>query len=140
MIFNFVKWTYFDQQYVPYPKQWEAFNKLLTPQQFAEIAEYINQQINSTVPDAQGRIVFCTSWDIHPGKDWSVTPLDHLYQAVGNEDQAKLWYGQFVWHVVQRRAESFGTQRIDVFHDPEHPAGLHYFTIPPQVVVSLPHG
>jgi hypothetical protein len=77
----------------------------LAPEDFDRIKDALNEYINTT---GRGEVI-TTSWI--PGADWTDTPYQPIYEAVGqNWDSARFFFGLIVWNVMMDRPEpwSFG--------------------------------
>ena len=96
--------------------------KNLSPADFRQIADALNQHINTI---GNGEII-TTSWI--PGADWTNTPYEPIYQAVDEDWQsARLFYGLVVWRVMMDRPDLWSFGRYP--KNPGETIGLTYFRV-----------
>jgi hypothetical protein len=77
----------------------------LAPADFDRICDALNQYIDTQ----GGGEIITSSWI--PGADWTGTPFEPIYVAVGEDwEMARFFYGLIVWNVMMNRSEtwSFG--------------------------------
>jgi hypothetical protein len=94
----------------------------LAPADFENVCEALNEYT-----DNQGRGEIATSSWI-PGADWTPTPYQPIYEAVGRDwDLARFFFGLIVWHVFLNRPETWSFGRYP--KTPGEPIGLTYFRV-----------
>jgi hypothetical protein len=92
--------------------------------QFDNAAEgIIRAALNQVFDDAatSGAVVYSSAI---PGKDWTDTPYDPIYKMLGDENQARLFFGLIVWDVAVHRPDAWYFKPKD---EDEHEAGTYYF-------------
>jgi hypothetical protein len=100
-------------------RQWMAD---LPQADFEIIRDALNEFINT---NGHGEII-TTSWI--PGSDWTNTPYQPLYQAVGQDwDMARFFFGLIVWNVMLNRPGPWSFGRYPRYDG--QIIGLTYFRI-----------
>jgi hypothetical protein len=96
---------------VPYQNDYRAFLSRMTAQEIAGIETALNQMIDGTEIQTSGWM---------PGKDWSDTPFDPVYQKAAhcNEDVAARCFGLMVWTVFMKRPERWTSGRFEKDGEP----------------------
>lgn len=75
------------------------------PKAVQAVNDYIDEQIADHV-QGEADIVMCSSTT--PGTDWTGTPYEPLYDAVGKDtDEAAKFFGLLMWYVVTSREDTF---------------------------------
>ena len=106
---------------MPHRETYDRWRSNMSDVDYQQVIESIHNIMNGT-PD--GAHIITSSYI--PGRDWSETPFDPIYQACGrNWETARLFFGQLVWEAVQRHGDAW--YFIRQVHDDEQPIGLTYF-------------
>jgi hypothetical protein len=94
----------------------------LSPTDFIAIRVALNEYI-----DQQGRGEIATSSWI-PGQDWTLTPYQPIYEAVGRDwEMARFFFGLIVWNVFLNRPETWSFGRYPKSQG--ETIGLTYFRV-----------
>ena len=100
-------------------RQW---SRNLAPVDFQNICAALNAYI-----DDQGRGEIVTSSWV-PGADWTDTPYQPIYHAVGESwEMARFFFGLIVWHVFMERPETWSFGRYP--KNPGETIGMTYFRV-----------
>jgi hypothetical protein len=106
----------------PHERQFRQWMRNLAPADFQRSKDALNEYINTT---GRGEII-TTSWI--PGSDWTGTPYQPIYEAVGEDwEMARFFFGLIVWNVMMDRPEPWSFGRY-----PRHEGeiiGLTYFRV-----------
>ena len=85
--------------------EYSQWMRRLNPADYQRICDALNEYIYNH----GGGEIITSSWV--PGADWTDTPFEPIYTAVGEDwEMARFFYGLIVWNVMMKRAEtwSFG--------------------------------
>jgi hypothetical protein len=99
---------------IPHRGEFEHWRRNISRADQAAIRAAITAQI-------EGTTIVCSSF--MPGTDWSGTPYQPIYDALGDERLAAMCFGLFVWEVVLAREEEWFVGRFEL-NDVQ---GLTYF-------------
>jgi hypothetical protein len=96
---------------VPYKAEYLRFMSLMTPTEIDNIKRELNDLIEGTEIQTAGWM---------PGKDWSGTPFDPIYQKAArcNESLAARCFGLMVWEVFMDRPEKWTSGRFEKDGEP----------------------
>ena len=96
---------------VPYKAEYLRFMSLMTPTEIDNIKRELNDLI-------EGPEIQTAGW--MPGKDWSGTPFDPIYQKAArcNESLAARCFGLMVWEVFMDRPEKWTSGRFEKDGEP----------------------
>ncbi len=98
-------------QRVPYENEYKIFMSRMLPEEIEVIKERLNVMIHGTEIQTAGWM---------PGKDWSDTPFDPIYQKAArkNPDLAARCFGLMVWEVFMERPETWTSGRFEKNGEP----------------------
>ena len=100
-------------------RQW---SRNLPSADFQNICVALNEYV-----DTQGRGEIATSSWI-PGADWTGTPYEPIYHAVGDSwEMARFFFGLIVWNVFLNRSETWSFGRYP--RNPGETIGMTYFRV-----------
>jgi hypothetical protein len=83
---------------VPHKSDYDWLRSRLTQSEYLAIIEAIHRDMN--------RIEIFNS-SFLPGKDWTDTPFQPIYEICGDQDQAALMYGLMCWVAVQDHSDDW---------------------------------
>ena len=106
---------------MPYESEYRRLMARMTGEEIAAIKAALNAMINGTEIQTAGWM---------PGKDWSGTPFDPIYQKAAhcNENIAARCFGLIVWQVFMERPEQWTSGRFE--KDGEPIGSRTYFRVP----------
>lgn len=106
--------------WIPHWQEYRVWKSWLNQVEFEAIFEELNRRVS-------GREVQTSSWI--PGRDWTGTVYQPLYDACQSEESAAKFFGLILWEVIMRRkreAWCFGRYEKDGIPI----EGLTYFRVP----------
>lgn len=97
---------------LPHLREYVVWRSRLTDIDFASITDRLNEIIDQTGYGPENEIV-TSSWI--PGSDWSETPFQPIYNALGDVELAAMFFGLILMKVVMDRPhpEVFGVGRYE---------------------------
>ena len=103
-------------------RRFQQWNQNITAGHFERVCDALNAFIDH---EGQGEIV-TSSWI--PGADWTGTPYEPIWQAVGEDwDTARFFFGLIVWYVFMNRPETWAFGRYP--KNQGDVIGLTYFRV-----------
>lgn len=97
---------------VAHEKEFNAWKKKLTTEEFKSIEDYINKEIDEILQKGE-KFVNTT---ILASADWKDKPYMLIYEKVTDyyEDLAALFFGSMVWYVIMNREENWGCGKYNM--------------------------
>ncbi|WP_323594397.1 hypothetical protein [Aliarcobacter butzleri] len=97
---------------VAHEKEFNAWKKKLTIEEFKSIEDYINKEIDDFLENGE-KFVNTT---ILASADWKDKPYMLIYEKVTDyyEDLAALFFGLMVWYVIMNREENWGCGKYNM--------------------------
>ena len=97
---------------IAHEKEFSAWKKKLTIEEFKSIEDYINKEIDDILQKGE-KFVNTT---ILASADWKDKPYMLIYEKVTDyyEDLAALFFGSMVWYVIMNREENWGCGKYNM--------------------------
>ena len=105
----------------PYEQEYRRFMSQMSPAEIAAAKAHLDAMIEGTEIQTAGWM---------PGKDWTDTPLQPIYEKAAkySEEAAARCFGLMVWEVFMERPEKWTSGRFE--KDGEPIGSRTYFQVP----------
>jgi hypothetical protein len=110
---------------IPYEHDFKAYRARITDQEYEAIMDRLNGLVDADI--SKGTDIQTSSW--MPGRDWSGTPFDPIYQKAARKDHtaSAKFFGLLVWIMFMNRPEKWTSGRFEL--DGKPLSGRTYFRI-----------